>query len=313
MPPAVDSSPFSDLYLDDHSVQPARTPIQNEFRFLCDWTALRFSPIYYGVGVPQGNGEAVVIVPGFMGTDLSMMELYWWLARIGYQPYYSELGLNVNCPDISSETVLSVVRRAANETGARVHLLGHSLGALIARNVAFRHPELIDLLISLAAPFNDVAHVHPVLIEAMAARPPTGRITSHLARRARLLQRTLHLPLHREHHAPPAAHLPSLRALRRERRPGPARELHGRGARVQHRYQDQPLADALQQPGLWRNRAVAGGFIDPPQWRSESPLPPLRGRCRRQKGGSPSRGLPVRCRPPPCHAVTSPTARETFA
>ncbi len=183
MPPAVDSSSFSDLYLDDHSVQPALTPIQNELGFLCDWTSLRFSPTYYGAGVPKGNGEPIVIVPGFMGTDLSMMELYWWLARIGYQPYYSELGLNVDCPDISSETVLSVVRRAANETGARVHLIGHSLGALIARSVAFQHPELIDMLISLAAPFNDVAYVHPVLIEAMAAvrRQAGSHLTWHVA------------------------------------------------------------------------------------------------------------------------------------
>lgn len=169
MSPSADIDPFSNLYLDDHSVQPARTPIQNELGALCDWSSLRLTPAYYGFGVPHGNGEAVVVVPGFMGTDLSMMELYWWLARIGYQPYYSGLGLNVDCPDISSDTVLNVVRRAANETGARVHLLGHSLGALIARSVAFRHPELVDLLISLAAPFNDVAHVHPVLIEAMAS------------------------------------------------------------------------------------------------------------------------------------------------
>ena len=169
MPTTGAPPPFSGLYLDDHSIQPARTPIQNELGFFCEWLNLRSTPAYYGWGLPHGRGEAVVVVPGFMGTDLSMMELYWWLARIGYQPYYSGLGLNVNCPDVASDLVLSVVKRAAQETGARVHLIGHSLGALIARSVAFRHPELVDLLISLAAPFNDVAHVHPALIEAMAA------------------------------------------------------------------------------------------------------------------------------------------------
>ena len=170
-------------YADDHSVQPALTPIQNELSFAWDWAALRLSPVYYGCGVPRGHGEPVVVVPGFMGTDLSMMELYFWLARIGYQPYYSELGVNVNCPDVSAETVLSVVRRAANETGRRVHLIGHSLGALIARDVAFRHSEAVDQLISLAAPFNDVAHVHPVLIEAMDAvrRQAGSHLTWHIA------------------------------------------------------------------------------------------------------------------------------------
>ena len=42
----------------------------------------------------------------------------------------------------------------------------------------------------------------------------------------------------------------------------------------------------------------------------KSPSPPLRGRCRRQRGGSPSQGLSGRWRRTPlCHSVTSPPAR----
>ena len=92
MPSTGAPPPFSGLYLDDHSIQPAQTPIQNELGFFCEWLNLRSTPAYYGWGLPHGRGEAVVVVPGFMGTDLSMMELYWWLARVGYQPYYSGLG-----------------------------------------------------------------------------------------------------------------------------------------------------------------------------------------------------------------------------
>ena len=177
------SPPLTELYQDDHSVQPAPTPIANELGFYCEWLKLRCSPVYWGLGVPRGKGQPVVVVPGFMGTDLSLMELYWWLARIGYQPYYSGLGLNLNCPDISADLVLGTVKRAAAETGQRVHLIGHSLGALIARSVAFLHPQEVDVLISLAAPFNDVAHVHPVLIEAMAAvrRQAGSHLTWHVA------------------------------------------------------------------------------------------------------------------------------------
>ena len=176
-------SPFTDRYQDDHSVQPAPTPIANELGFYCEWLKLRCSPVYWGRGVPHGDGQPVVVVPGFMGTDLSLMELYWWLARHGYRPYYSGLGLNLNCPDVSADLLLGTVQRAAAETGQRVHLIGHSLGALIARSVAFGHPQLVDVLISLAAPFNDVAHVHPVLIEAMAAvrRQAGSQLTWHVA------------------------------------------------------------------------------------------------------------------------------------
>ena len=169
MPPAGATAPFTDFYQDDHSVQPIITPIGNEIGCYREWLRLHLSPVYYGREIPHGNGEPVVLVPGFMGTDLSLMERYWWLARIGYQPYYSGLGLNIDCPDVSTDLVLGVVRRAAAESGQRVRLIGHSLGALIARSVAFDHPEEVDLLISMAAPFNEVAYVHPALIEAMAA------------------------------------------------------------------------------------------------------------------------------------------------
>ena len=183
MTPAGATAPFTSRYQDDHSVQPLLTPIGNEAGAGRDWLRLRLSPVYYGIGVPHGHGEPVVVTPGFMGTDLSLLELYWWLGRIGYRPYYSGLGLNVDCPDASSDLVLATVRRAAGETGQRVRLIGHSLGALIARSVAFERPELVELLISLAAPFNEVAYVHPALIEAMAAvrRQAGSHLTWHVA------------------------------------------------------------------------------------------------------------------------------------
>ena len=183
MPLASATTPFTSLYQDDHSVQPLLTPVGNEIGCYREWVRLHLSPVYYGKGVPHGNGEPVVVVPGFMGTDISLVEFYWWLARIGYRPYYSGLGLNLDCPDASTDLVFGAVRRAAEETGMPVRLIGHSLGALIARSVAFEHPEEIELLISLAAPFNEGAYVHPMLIEAMAAvrRQAGSHLTWHVA------------------------------------------------------------------------------------------------------------------------------------
>ena len=167
-PGRVGSAALADALSADHSVQPAVRPLINELSAGADWAALRFSPTYYGWGVPHGNGEPVILVPGFFGSDLSLTELFWWLARIGYEPHYSGLGFNSDCPDASATALASTVIRTAAESGRRIHLIGHSLGALIARSVAFEHSDCVDLLISLAAPFNDVAYVHPVLIETMA-------------------------------------------------------------------------------------------------------------------------------------------------
>ena len=61
-------------------------PIWIEALFPVDWLALHLSPVYYGFGVPRGHGEAVVLVPGFLGDDRYLTEMHLWLRRIGYKP-----------------------------------------------------------------------------------------------------------------------------------------------------------------------------------------------------------------------------------
>ena len=162
------------LFGEDHTVQPAETPIWREAFVLSDWIALRMSPVYYGVGIPRGDGQPVLVVPGLLGTDLLLSELYWWLARIGYRPYYSQLGFNIDCPDASAKQLAENVGAVAEETGQLVRLVGHSLGGLLARSAALDRPESVHTVIALSAPFNDIVRVHPVLIAAMDASRQQG-------------------------------------------------------------------------------------------------------------------------------------------
>ena len=60
---------------------------------------LMLDPVYYGVGVPRGRGQPVLVIPGFMGSDLYLMPLLGWLLRIGYRPFESTLVRNVGCPN----------------------------------------------------------------------------------------------------------------------------------------------------------------------------------------------------------------------
>ena len=66
-------------------------------------------PVYYGFGVPRGDDSGVVIIPGFLGTDLYLTELHGWLGRIGYRPYFSGIGINADCPNL-------LIQRHVNET-----------------------------------------------------------------------------------------------------------------------------------------------------------------------------------------------------
>src|SRR5258705_11711590 len=74
--------------------RPAPVPIWREGLAGLDWLALRTSPVFYGCGVPRGDGAAAVLVPGFLGTDWYLLELYGWLARLGYPPFLPRLGRN---------------------------------------------------------------------------------------------------------------------------------------------------------------------------------------------------------------------------
>lgn len=165
-----------DPFVEDASLIPASTPIWREALFPLEWLALRASPVYWGFGVPHGSGEPVVVVPGFLASDASLVELYWWLARIGYRPYFSRIGRNVDCPDFQTGRLRETVLRARQETGQRVRLVGHSLGGMLSRNLALEHPEDVAMVITLGSPFRDAVRAHPVLISAAATiRSYAGR------------------------------------------------------------------------------------------------------------------------------------------
>ncbi len=128
---------------------------------------LRVSPVYWGYGVPKGDGSAVVVVPGFMLTDLYLAELRSWLGRIGYIPYSSGIGINAECPNILvKQHLIETVERAYAETKKKVHVIGHSLGGVLARAVASQMPDRVASVITLGSPFRGVS-VHPLILRAV--------------------------------------------------------------------------------------------------------------------------------------------------
>jgi pimeloyl-ACP methyl ester carboxylesterase len=127
---------------------------------------LHAAPAYYGLGLPRGNGSGVVIIPGFLANDVYLMEMYAWLKRIGYQPYYSGIGWNADCPNLLiSRRLNETIEQARAETGRKLHLIGHSLGGIMARSAAANRPQDVASVITLGAPFRGTS-MHP-RIESM--------------------------------------------------------------------------------------------------------------------------------------------------
>lgn len=145
--------------------------VWTEALFGAEILLLHAAPVYYGLGVPRGDGSAVVIIPGFLGTDLYLTELHAWLRRIGYRPYFSGIGINAECPNLLIQRRLNqTIEKALADTGRKIHLIGHSLGGVIARSVAGDRPNQVASVITLAAPIRGTVANRAVLRAAEAVR-----------------------------------------------------------------------------------------------------------------------------------------------
>lgn len=156
-------------FREDHAE--ANISIWKEVLFAADILLLHSSPVYYGLGVPHGDGSPVILIPGFLGTDAYLTQLHTWLGRIGYRPYFSGIGINAECPNILIQQRLNAcIERALHDTGRKLHVIGHSLGGILARAIAAQRPKEIASVISLAAPFRGTVAHRTVLQAAEAVR-----------------------------------------------------------------------------------------------------------------------------------------------
>lgn len=122
------------------------------------------SPVYYGLGVPRGDGRSVLLVPGFMGSDSYLTILAGWLRRIGYRPAQSGIMLNAG----SLPRLLRQVEHRAEqlaERGERITIIGHSLGGVFARILTVSRPDLIEDAVTLGSPLvgDPREAAHPVV------------------------------------------------------------------------------------------------------------------------------------------------------
>ena len=100
---------------------------------------------------PEG-GAPVLVVPGFMASDRTTMELRRGLARGGWRVHPWEMGLNKGA---KIDTLVRLKARLdAVADHRKVLLVGWSLGGLYARELARAHPEMVRGVVTLGSPFS---------------------------------------------------------------------------------------------------------------------------------------------------------------
>ena len=130
----------------------ARPSLWQEQRMGWELLELLASPVYYGVGVPRGDGAPVLLVPGFLGSDEYLTILRSWLRRLGYRPHASGIDACLGSLTALTERLERRVAAVAADAGRPVTLVGHSLGGILSGLVARRRPALVDHVITLGCP-----------------------------------------------------------------------------------------------------------------------------------------------------------------
>lgn len=105
---------------------------------------------------PRGDGRHVLLIPGFMGPEMSLRPMAAFLGRIGYSPVMWGKGINVGhrSPEAAQRIFRWIAQRAerlAESSGKPVSLVGQSLGGVYAREAA-KVTGCIDSVVTLGSP-----------------------------------------------------------------------------------------------------------------------------------------------------------------
>jgi pimeloyl-ACP methyl ester carboxylesterase len=122
---------------------------QTELLWQMDAVRLLRDPTYRGVGVPRGDGRAVVLLPGFAAGDWSLRTLAGWLRRLGYATVSSGMTVNAGCADVAMHRLEAQVDGLQEVHGRRIALVGHSRGGALAKAAAARRPDAISHVVTL--------------------------------------------------------------------------------------------------------------------------------------------------------------------
>ncbi|CAN5788201.1 alpha/beta hydrolase [soil metagenome] len=148
--------------------------------------------------MPRGAGQPVILVPGWRAPEASMLPLRRYLNWLGYDARAWGLGTHYGDPEGDSRRLAPRVRTLSVEAGQPVHLIGWSLGGVIARETARALPRHVAQVITFGSPiiggpvYTSVAgtvspqrrqHFVNRIAQVEAANPLTQPVTAIYSRR----------------------------------------------------------------------------------------------------------------------------------
>jgi pimeloyl-ACP methyl ester carboxylesterase len=104
-------------------------------------------------GAPRGDGHPVLVLPALLKSDRATLYLRRHLEGLGYAAYGWRLGTNIGPTDRALDGSERRLRELRRRHARRVTVIGHSMGGLIAREIARRAPSSVRQVVTLCSPF----------------------------------------------------------------------------------------------------------------------------------------------------------------
>ncbi|HTZ79656.1 MAG TPA: alpha/beta fold hydrolase [Stellaceae bacterium] len=101
---------------------------------------------------PRGDGHPVFVLPGFLTNDGRTRHLRLFLGRLGYAVYGWGMGVNWGPTDRALATIERRLHEIHRQHGRKVTLVGHSLGGVLARDLAKKFPQEVRQVVMLGSP-----------------------------------------------------------------------------------------------------------------------------------------------------------------
>ena len=133
-------------------VQQRLSSVSREPLALQEFALLMADPVFYGVGVPRGDGRPALVLPGLFANDFYLQPMHSWLGRIGYRPVPSTFWVNAGCPERLTGQAEEALERRLSRSERPAVIIGHSRGGILAKAIATRLSERASHLVLLGSP-----------------------------------------------------------------------------------------------------------------------------------------------------------------
>jgi triacylglycerol lipase len=141
----------------------ALPPIWREGKLGLEVASLLRHPVFRGEGICDGADQPVMLIPGYLAGDDTLVLMTRWLRRTGHHTRKAGIRSNIDCSAVAVKRLEERLEVMAETRGEKVAIVGQSRGGNFAKVLAVRRPDLVCGIVTLGSAQLDPLAIHPLV------------------------------------------------------------------------------------------------------------------------------------------------------